>query len=124
MKNLVLPGRILLAFMFIMTITTHFTPEMVKYAESKGVPSPSFLVPVAGLMAFFGGMSIMLGYRTNRGVLLLILFLIPVTFMMHDFWNETDPKQLQIQLGNFTRNISMLGSTLLLAYFGPGPVSV
>ena len=71
-----------------------------------------------------GGISILLGYRVRIGAWLLVLFLIPVTVMMHNFWAVSDPMMAQIQLAMFLKNLSLLGGALLLAYFGPGPLSL
>ncbi len=123
MKNLVLPGRILYAFIFILTIMSHFSSSIAVYAESKGVPLASILVPISGIIAFLGGLSIALGYKAKIGALLIILFLIPVTLMMHAFWKETDAMQMQMQMVNFMKNTSLLGAAFMIAYFGAGPCS-
>lgn len=124
MKYLVLTGRVLFSLMFLMAITFHFKAEAVTYARSYGVPMPSILVPVSGILAFLGGLSISLGYKARMGAWFIIVFLIPVTFMMHAFWKETDPMQMNMQMSNFMKNLSMLGGALLIAWFGAGPLSL
>jgi len=52
-----------------------------------------------------------------------VLFLIPVTLMMHKFWTVTDPMMAQIQMILFMKNVSMLGGALLISQFGAGPFS-
>ena len=123
-KYIPLTGRILFSLIFLLTIMSHFKKEAIDFAGSKGVPVPGFLVPLSGIIAFLGGLSIVLGYKTKVGALLIILFLIPVTFFMHDFWNESNPQQMQMQMANFMKNIALLGGALLILYFGPGPVSI
>jgi putative oxidoreductase len=44
-----------------------------------------------------GGLSILLGYRAKLGAWLIVLFLIPVTLMLHKFWTVQDPMMAQIQ---------------------------
>jgi putative oxidoreductase len=44
--------------------------------------------------------------------------------MMHAFWKETDPMQMQMQMSMFMKNMSMLGGALIIAYFGAGPLSL
>ncbi|PYO38913.1 MAG: DoxX family protein, partial [Gemmatimonadetes bacterium] len=58
------------------------------------------------------------------GAWLLVLFQVPVTLMMHNFWAVTDPMMRGIQIAMFMKNISMLGGALLIAYFGSGPLSL
>jgi putative oxidoreductase len=124
MKYIVLIGRVLYSFIFLMTIASHFSAQMIGYAESKGVPGASFFVPFSGVIAFAGAVSIILGFKAKWGAWLIVIFLVPVTFTMHAFWNETDTMQNQIQMTMFMKNISMLGAALLITYFGSGPLSI
>jgi putative oxidoreductase len=123
MKYLVLLGRILYAAIFVMSAPGHFTAGTVAYAAGKGVPMASIAVPLSGVIALLGGLSIVLGYKAKYGAWLIVLFLVPVTIMMHNFWAVTDPMMRQMQNINFMKNLSMLGAALLIAHFGSGPLS-
>ena len=123
MKYTVLLGRILYSLIFLNSGLFHFSAMAVGYASSQGVPLASFLVPFSGVMAIVGGLLILFGYKAKWGAWLIVAFLIPVTFMMHAFWKETDPMQKQIQMAMFMKNISMLGGAFLITWFGAGPVS-
>src|SRR5882757_543518 len=101
MKYVIFFGRIFFSLIFLMTAMSHFSAETIAYAVTKNVPLPSFFVPFSGLIAIVGALSIMLGYKAKGGALFIILFLIPVTLKMHDFWNVTDPMQHMIQMSNF-----------------------
>src|SRR5712664_3854667 len=65
-----------------------------------------------------------IGYRAKLGAWLIVLFLIPVTLMMHKFWTVSDPMMAQIQMVMFMKNVSMLGGALLISQFGAGPFSL
>ncbi|MBC8644281.1 hypothetical protein H9W95_10120 [Flavobacterium lindanitolerans] len=54
------------------------------------------------------------------GCWLIIIFLVPVTFIMHDFWTVSDPMLHQLVLMTFMKNMSIIGAALMLAYFGAG----
>ena len=82
------------------------------------------MVPIAGVLAILGGLSIALGFRARWGAWLLVLFLVPVTLWMHNFWTVTDPVMRQMQMANFLKNLSMLGGALMITYFGSGPLSI
>ena len=84
----------------------------------------TILVPISGIMALLGALSIMLGYKAKIGAWLLVLFLVPVTLTMHNWWQISDPMAQMTQHIMFNKNISMLGAALLLTYFGSGPMSV
>jgi len=123
-RYLVPLGRALFASIFVLSAIGHFSPKEIAYAGQNGVPFANVLVPLAGVLALAGGLSVLLGYRAKVGAWMLILFLVPVTLMMHAFWAATDPAMAQMQQINFMKNVSMLGAALLIAYFGAGPVSL
>ncbi len=102
----------------------HFTAKTIAFAAGKGVPMASIAVPLSGVIAFLGGLSILFGYRAKFGAWLIVLFLVPVTIMIHNFWAVADPVQAQIQHVNFMKNLSMLGAALMSAHFGSGPLSL
>ncbi|HTZ41385.1 MAG TPA: DoxX family protein [Syntrophales bacterium] len=124
MKYLVPLGRLFYAAIFAMSAPGHFESTTIAYAASKGVLFSSILVPASGVIALVGALSIILGYKARLGSLLLVIFLVPVTLAMHNFWDITDPMAHQIQRIMFMKNLSMLGTALLIAYFGAGPLSL
>jgi putative oxidoreductase len=124
MRYLALAGRIAYSLIFLMTPMAHFSAGTIGYAAQHGVPMPGILVPLSGIMACAGGLAIVLGYRARIGAWLIVLFLIPVTLTMHNFWTVTDPMMAQLQMSIFMKNVSMLGGALLIAYFGSGPLSL
>jgi putative oxidoreductase len=124
MKYLVLLGRILYAAIFISAAPGHFTAGTIAYAAGKGVPLASIAVPLSGIIVFLGGLSILAGYKARYGAWLIVLFLVPVTVMMHNFWAIAEPMAARIQYIMFMKNLSMLGGALLIAYFGSGPFSL
>jgi len=124
MNYLVLLGRILYALIFVMAGPGHFTANTIAFAASKGVPLASIAVPLSGIIATAGGLSIAAGYNAKWGGWLIVLFLVPVTVIIHDFWAMTDPNMAQVNQIMFMKNLSMLGAALLITYFGSGPLSV
>jgi putative oxidoreductase len=124
MRYLVLSGRILFALIFITAAPRHFSREGIQHAAQLGVPLATILVPLSGVLALAGGLSIALGYKARLGGWALVAFLIPVTFLMHAFWRLPDPVLAHTQQALFAKNISMLGAALMVAYFGSGPISL
>ncbi len=120
----VLLGRIFFALIFITAGANNFSPQTIAYAASAGVPMASILVPFAGVMALIGGLSILLGYRVRIGAWLIVLFLIPITLTMHNFWAVRDVALAQDQMAHFFKNVSMLGGALLISQLGTGPYSL
>jgi putative oxidoreductase len=123
-KYLVLLGRFFYSAIFIGSGTGHFTNAAVEYARLEGVPMAGFLVPFSGVIALLGGISILLGYKARLGAWLIVIFLVPVTFMMHQFWVATEDNVAFIQQAMFMKNLALLGAALLITYFGSGPMSL
>jgi len=121
---LVLLGRLFFALMFLVSGAGHFAKPTIAYAAAQGVPLASVAVPLSGLLAVVGGLSILLGYHARIGAWVIVIFLVPVTFMMHKFWAVSDPMMAQMQMSMFMKNISMLGGALLISQFGAGPLSL
>lgn len=124
MKYILLAGRILFSLIFLLSSSGHFSEPSIGFAASKGVPMASFLVPLSGIIELIGALSIILGYKARYGAWLIIVFLIPVTVMLHNFWTITDPMAQQMDMAAFMKNVSMIGAALMIAYFGPGPLSL
>jgi putative oxidoreductase len=124
MKYLTPIGRFLYVAIFLVAPLGHFSPQAIAYAGQAGVPFPALLVPASGILAAAGALSILLGYKAKIGAWLIVLFLVPVTFTMHNFWTVSDPMMAQMQQAMFLKNISMLGAALLITHFGAGPVSL
>ena len=79
MRYLALLGRILFSANFILSGFKHFTSQTIESSAHQGVPFAVILVPLSGLLAILGGLSILIGYKARYGAWLLIIFLIPVT---------------------------------------------
>ena len=124
MKYAVLAGRQLFSMIFMIASAEHFSPRTIEAAAAHGVPLPDLLVPLSGIIALLGGLSILFGFQTRIGAWLLVIFLVPVTAMMHNFWSASDPMTVQIERAMFMKNVTMLGGALVISYFGAGPLSL
>jgi putative oxidoreductase len=117
-------GRLFFALIFLFAAPNHFAKQTIGFSASQGVPLASIAVPLSGVVAIAGGLSILLGYHAKIGAWLIVLFLVPVMLMLHKFWTVTDPMMAQIQMILFMKNVSMLGGALLITQFGAGPFSL
>ena len=116
-------GRLLFVAIFLMAAFGNFSSATIAYAARQGVPWANVLVPLSGILALLGGLSVLFGVRARIGALLLVIFLVPVTLMMHRFWATSDVVTARMQMTMFMKNVSMLGGALLIMYFGAGPFS-
>jgi putative oxidoreductase len=124
MKFLFPLGRVLFAWNFVLAFPYHFTHGAIQAAAEQGVLLPGVLVPLSGVLALAGGLSVALGYKTRWGAWALVFFLVPVTLWMHAFWRLSDPHTAFVEQVLFLKNISTLGGALLISQFGGGPISL
>jgi putative oxidoreductase len=124
MKLASLAGRLLFSLVFLTSGLSHFSAATIAYAAAQGVPLANIAVPLSGSIALAGALSIILGYKARIGAILIIVFLIPISLMMHPFWNVADPMMHQIQLIMFMKNVSMLGGALFIMVHGSGAWSL
>ncbi|GBD06858.1 hypothetical protein HRbin21_00665 [bacterium HR21] len=117
MEVLVFVGRMLFGLYWLYNALNHLViapKALAQYAAMKKVPAPLGMVVLSGLLLLIGAITILLGIAIPVGVAALIVFLVPVTFWMHDFWNVQDPMQRMVEMVQFTKNLALIGATLLL----------
>jgi len=108
-------GRLLFGGYFVYAGVHHFMdyPMLSSFAASKGVPAPDVAVFGTGLLLLAGGIGVLSGlYRF--GAVCLAIFLVGVTPAIHNFW-DVGPDQRMTELGNFLKNVALLGATAFVA---------
>lgn len=117
MDVLWLIGRIVVFLFFLFNGYNHLArvQMMSAYAASKGVPAASFFVVVTGIQILVGGVMVLLGWYLWIGALILVLFLVPVALIMHNFWAVKDEQAKMMELVQFNKNLAIAGSLLMVA---------
>ena len=117
MTYLPLAGRICLALIFLHSGVKHLIgfQSFVSTIASQNLPVPGLLAVGALAFMLLGALSLILGYKTKIGALLLILFLLPATLFFH-FLGGDVPGGL--------KNVALIGGLLVLMGSGPGLISV
>ena len=87
MEEIFLTGRVLVGGYYLFSALHHFANvgTLARYAGAAGVPIPQVAVVVSGLLLLVAGLSFILGLYPDIGIAALVLFLVPVTVMMHAF---------------------------------------
>lgn len=118
-------GRILLSLIFFASgVGKIFDFEgTTAYMEVAGMPMTGLFLVGAIVFELVGGASIIVGFKARIGAILLIVFLVPATFVFHAFWNMPEEQQ-QIQMIMFMKNLSILGGLIVIIGGGPGPISL
>lgn len=128
MEIILLIGRILFALIFLNSGIGHLKQRgaMTGYAQSKKVPAAGLAVVASGVVILLGALGIILGFYPDLAALLLVLFLVPTAFLMHNFWTITDPMAKMSETVAFFKDLSLAGAALIImvmvgsgAAFGP-----
>jgi putative oxidoreductase len=121
-----LVGRLVLAWFFLSGVYAYAGQwdVSVQLMALKGIPAPPLMLAIALVAATLGGASLILGYHTRHGAVLLFAFTLIVSVAMHDFWqiHEAIARDADYQI--FVRNMAIAGALLLLVGMGPGPVAI
>jgi uncharacterized membrane protein YphA (DoxX/SURF4 family) len=117
-------GQVLFGGYFVLQGINHFknSNALIGYAVSKNVPSPKIAILGSGALVFLGGLSVLLygfipSLWTEIGFIFLVIFLIPVSFKMHAFWNVADPQAKMMEKIQFMKNMALLGAVLSMIYW-------
>ncbi len=115
---ILLLSRVILGFYFLFNSFNHFRSlsSISEWVKSKNIPAPKLMVALTGILLLIGGFSILLGIYIEIGILALTLFFLPVTFVMHDFWRETDPQMKTMHMINFMKNLALWAAILALLF--------
>src|SRR3954468_23608013 len=113
-------GRILIALIFVISGFNKIGgfAGVAGYIGSKGLPMPQVLAALTIALELGGGILLVVGYKVRWVALLFFLWLIPTTLIFHKFWG-IDAAQVQNQMNNFLKNVSIMGGMLLVMAFGP-----
>ncbi|MDV3347901.1 DoxX family protein [Leptolyngbyaceae cyanobacterium CCMR0082] len=119
MKYLPLAARVCLALIFLKAGINHLM-GFSDFADMLGqrLPLGSLLAAATITFQLLGSLSLLLGYKTKIGALLLVLFLIPASLMFHNF--VADPTQIN----SFLKNLGLIGGLLMVIDAGAGAVSL
>ena len=107
-------GKLIVGFFYLYNGVNHFAnlKDVAAYAASKGIPFPEIAVAGSGVLLLLAGILILSGIYTEVAVVTILLFFVPVTFMMHNFWAVGNEMKM-IELVNFTKNMALMGSALM-----------
>lgn len=121
-----LMGRIFLSAIFIFEAidsTLYFGKTQQIMTQYGLTWNQDLLLYGAIFMLYLGGILVLLGYRSTLGAILLLIYWVPVTFIVHDFWNS--PKEdLRLDSILFMKNMAIIGGLLMLVGKGSGRYSM
>ncbi|MEO1517812.1 MAG: DoxX family protein [Bacteroidota bacterium] len=127
MKDIVdLIARILIAFIFLYEAydsIAFFKPTKEKMTAYGLTWNQDMLLLGGIFVLILGGVLVLIGYRSNFGAILLLLYWVPVTFIVHSWWNDP-PDARRLEAIMFMKNIAITGGLLMIFVNGSGRYSV
>ena len=127
MKDIIdLIARICIALIFLYEAwdsISHYKATKLSMASYHITTAQDFLLVGAIACMILGGISVLTGYRAGLGAILLLLFYVPATFIMHDWWNHP-PEMQREQSILFMKNIAIIGGLLMVYVNGSGKYSI
>lgn len=121
-------GRILLALIFIISGISKIGgyAGTVAYMQAKGMPVAPLFLYAAVLIEIGGGLSLATGFRGRIGALVLLLFMIPTTYLFH-FKAAFDANFIMIDRGQMTqamKNLAIMGGLMFIWASGCGKLTI
>lgn len=121
--SLTIAARLLFTSLFFLSGVTHFTniPYYVSLMH-EDIPFRVFLTLVSGVVELAGAAMIAFNWRPRLGGWLLILFLLPVTIVVHGYEMVTveDEVLRALQQAHFLKGFSLMGAALFITQMGAG----
>lgn len=119
-------GRCILIWFYMtgaMNILANWHQVAVEMEAKHVVLAPAVLLVVL-IVIFMGCLSLLLGYHTRHGAVMLFALTVIAAVVMHDFWNIGDPARRAAEFGIFARDWAIAGGLLLMVGMGSGPFAV
>lgn len=115
-------GRICLGIIFLWSAIDkilNFT-AYIELMIPEGLANPSAYLAGSILVEFIGGLSLVFGFWTRFGALLLLIYMVPATLIFHDFWMVAEHVSRSLQTTLFLKNLAIFGGLLYVLTCGPG----
>jgi uncharacterized membrane protein YphA (DoxX/SURF4 family) len=114
-------ARILFTLIFFLSGVTHFT-AMRDYINlmPAAIPWRAFWVTISAVVELIGAALILFNYRPRLGAWLIVIFLIPVTIVVHGTAMITlpDPVMRAVNVSMFLKGLAMIACALFITQFG------
>src|ERR1700744_1232099 len=85
----------------------------VDYMNSKHMPAVTFLLVSALVVEIAGSICLITGLAARAAATVMFFYMVPVTFLLHDFMSV-----------NFQTKLGIMGGLLMIAAFGTGRIAL
>ena len=102
------------------TIPALLAPYTSQLETMTGMPLPQLLAISSGCFEILAGLMIAVNFGARFFAILMIFFVLMVTFYFHDFWNQSPPDNAKTLI-DALKNLSIIGALFMIAGYGRGP---
>jgi putative oxidoreductase len=85
----------------------------IEYMHAKHMPATAVLLAAALLVEAAGSLCLITGFGARIAATVMFFYMVPVTFLLHEFMSV-----------NFQKNLGIMGGLLMIVAFGPGGIAV
>jgi len=124
---LLVVARLCLATVFVISAYAKFLapPDEVKVIAQLHLPAPKVLERFAGICESVGAIALVMGVFARTASVLLVCFMLFISFTILNFWSGREPPQVLVQKRNaFFANIAIIGGLLYVIGIGPGGFAI
>jgi putative oxidoreductase len=115
-------GRIFISFIFFFEVsdTLFFYKDTKNKMNEYGILwQQDLLLNGSIFLLILGSLLVLLGYRPSFGAILLLLYWIPVTFILYPFWDAVPELKREMSV-QFIKNMAISGGLFLVLVNGAG----
>jgi putative oxidoreductase len=102
------------------TIPTALAPYTTQLETLTGMTTPHMLAIGVGVFEIIAGLMVAVNFAVRLFAILLMFYMIAVTFYFADFWNQAPPENGKT-LVEALKNLSIIGGLFIIAGYGRGP---
>ncbi|MBV9887801.1 MAG: DoxX family protein [Acidobacteria bacterium] len=85
----------------------------IEYMNSKHMPAAALLLTSALVIEAAGSFCLITGLAARIAATVMFFYMVPVTFLLHEFMSV-----------NFQKNLGIMGGLLMIAAYGPGKIAL
>ncbi len=117
-----LVGRCMLAALFVLA----GLQKMQNWNDSAfamaqhGIGAIPILLALSVVVEIGAGVGLAMGFRTRLMALILFMYTLVVSFLMHDFWAIGDADLMRTEMQLFAKNMAIAGGLLVMVGHGAG----
>jgi putative oxidoreductase len=122
-----LVGRLVLGWFFLIQVVLYAGDweGTLSLMAFRGIHGAAFILVFTLLLLVMGSLSLIFGYHTRYGALVLFIVTVIATVWLHDYWQiRGNPVERAADFELFACHAAIAAGLLMLIGLGPGPLAL